>query len=82
MKVAAALIIVLCLAVASSDAQIKGVALLFRHGQRTPNYVFPTYGMTTQTQELGTGQLTVVRKLIYFHFFLQTLQTKSFSSLP
>lgn len=82
MKVAAALIVVLCVAVASSDAQIKGVALLFRHGQRTPNYVFPTYGMTTQTQELGTGQLTVVRKLIFNNFSQQTPQTKSFSSLP
>lgn len=73
MKVAAALIVVLCLAVASSDAQIKGVALLFRHGQRTPNSVFPTYGMTTQTQELGTGQLTVVRKQAFNNLFLETL---------
>lgn len=59
--------VLLLLAVGSSDAQLKGVAILFRHGQRTPNAVFPTYGMTTQTQELGTGQLTVV-SLQYFLF--------------
>lgn len=60
MKFVSVPFVLLLLAVASSDAQLKGVAILFRHGQRTPNAVFPTYGMTTQTQELGTGQLTVV----------------------
>lgn len=43
--------------------QIKGTAILFRHGQRTPSLVLPNYGMTSQTQELGFGQLTLVRKL-------------------
>lgn len=56
---------VLLLAVAAQAAvspsgEIKAAAMLFRHGERTPSAVFPTYGMTKETTELGDGQLTRV----------------------
>lgn len=41
-------------------AELQSVAILFRHGERTPEEVFPKYGDTKDYRELGLGQLTLV----------------------
>lgn len=43
------------------QGELKGVALLFRHGERTPIYSFPNYGVPEAYKDLGLGQLTLVR---------------------
>lgn len=55
-------ILVGVLALGSSQAALKTVAILFRHGERTPISVYPNYGANNeQVKELGFGQLTLVR---------------------
>lgn len=41
-------------------AELQSVAILFRHGERTPEEVYPKYGDTKDYRELGLGQLTLV----------------------
>lgn len=41
--------------------ELKSVALLFRHGERTPEGIYPKYGETPLFKDLGPGQLTLVR---------------------
>ena len=45
------------------EAELKGVALLFRHGQRTPIFSLPNYGNSEMVKEIGFGQLTLVSKV-------------------
>lgn len=47
-------------AITLAKADIQSVALVFRHGQRTPTRVTPNYGFCALTKELGLGQLTLV----------------------
>lgn len=46
----------------SAQAEIKATAILFRHGQRTPETVFPKLPCA-MCDDLGKGQLTNVSLL-------------------
>lgn len=48
------------LAVGIVQGELKSVALLFRHGERTPEGIYPKYGETALYKDLGPGQLTLV----------------------
>lgn len=48
------------LAVGIVQGELKSVALLFRHGERTPEGIYPKYGESALYKDLGPGQLTLV----------------------
>lgn len=58
------LLLLVVLATLAVDGQIKGVTIMFRHGERTPSVLYPKYNVTKISQDLGAGQLTLVSKLI------------------
>lgn len=43
--------------------ELKSVAILFRHGERTVTITMPKYGDSALVRDLGLGQLTLVRLL-------------------
>lgn len=51
-------------ALALANAELKGVALVFRHGERTPESLGQFYGRTAISDQIGLGQLTLVSNLI------------------
>ena len=50
----------LFLVVAPALGELKGVAILFRHGERTQVFTMPKYGVSESYTDLGEGQLTLV----------------------
>lgn len=40
--------------------ELKSVAILFRHGERTPGQLFGKYGDSAMYRDIGPGQLTLV----------------------
>lgn len=60
--------LVFVLAVVSTflvNAELKSVAILFRHGERTNNNVWPKNGDTELFKELGPGELTKVSVIMW-----------------
>lgn len=55
-----AFLIAAVLATGVVQGELKSVALLFRHGQRTPGLIMPKYGDSPLYRDLGEGQLTLV----------------------